>query len=139
MSPGTVELVRTSWSAIMPRRKEVGVSFYRRLFEVHPEVQPLFKGDIDRQTALFTTMINTVVSALENPKPVRPLIELLGARHADYGVSATDYDKFEQVFLDTLEEALGDKFTADTRAAWRQVYEGMAATMQRGAGEGRIR
>jgi nitric oxide dioxygenase len=133
MSPETAELVKRSWSAILPRRKEVCGTFYRRLFEVYPEVQPLFKGDMARQTNLFVTMINTVISALDNPRPVRPLLQTLGARHADYGVSAEDYQKFEAVLLDTLEQALGDEFTADTRTAWRSVYEKLAGTMRAGA------
>jgi hemoglobin-like flavoprotein len=135
MSPETAELVRASWSAILPRRKEVCGAFYRRLFESYPEVRPLFKGDMERQTNLFVTMINTVVSALENPQPVRPLIQTLGARHADYGVSLEDYRKFEEVLLDTLGQALGDDFTEETRAAWSRVYEGLAATMQASIGE----
>jgi len=100
MNPRSIALVRDFWSAITPRRKEVCSEFYRRLFAAYPEVKPLFSGDIQRQTRLLVTMIDTVVSCLDDPKPVRPLLETLGARHADYGVTAADYVKFETVLLD---------------------------------------
>ncbi|MGD2019705.1 MAG: globin domain-containing protein [Thiohalocapsa sp.] len=135
MSPQTAALVRDSWAEIVPMRKRVCADFYHRLFARYPELHPLFKGDIERQTALFVTMLNTVVSALDNPEPVIPLIKTLGARHADYGVEDADYDKFSAVLLDSFADALGERFTPDVRAAWAAVYAELAVTMRRGAEE----
>jgi len=133
MSPETVVLIRQSWSQVMPRRKQVCGDFYRRLFATYPELRPLFQDDLARQTDLFVTMVNTVVSALDNPGPVLPLLETLGARHAAYGVSDDDYDKFEAVLLDTLAASLGETFTPTVRAAWSEVYGRLADRMRRGA------
>jgi hemoglobin-like flavoprotein len=135
MNPQSTALVRDSWAEIVPMRKQVCADFYQRLFERHPELQPLFKGDMDRQTGLFVTMLNTVVSALENREPVVPLIKTVGARHADYGVEYDDYGKFEEVLLDTFAGALGERFTPEVRAAWAEVYEELADTMRQGAEE----
>jgi nitric oxide dioxygenase len=98
-------------------------------------VRPLFRDGLERQTALFVTMINTVVSALENPDPVVPLIKTLGVRHAGYGVSDADYDKFAEVLLETFADAQGDAFTPEVRDAWREVYDRLADTMRAGAAE----
>ncbi|WP_462322604.1 globin domain-containing protein [Halochromatium sp.] len=133
MHPDTVSRVRQTWALILPQRKSVCRAFYRRLFLDHPELRPLFKGEIDEQADLFVTMINTVISALEYPERVRPLIETLGARHAEYGVRPEDYLKFEQVLLETLYEALGDELDAEAQAAWREVFEALSQTMQAGA------
>jgi hemoglobin-like flavoprotein len=135
MNPQTAALVRDSWAEIVPVRKDVCADFYQRLFARYPELRPLFKGDLERQTGLFVTMLNTVVSALENPDPVVPLIKAVGARHADYGVGGADYDKFAEVLLDTFADALGDRFTPATRAAWVEVYAELADTMRQGAEE----
>lgn len=132
MHPDSAALVRQSWSSLLPRRKPVCAAFYRRLFSAHPELRPLFKGDMDRQAALFVTMINTVISALDDPRPVRTLLQTAGARHADYGVTAGDYRKFEAVLLDTLDEAMEGAFTPAHRVAWAAVFEQLAATMQSG-------
>jgi hemoglobin-like flavoprotein len=133
MPPQTVALVRQSWTALQPMRKQVCRRFYDCLFERHPEVRPLFKGDIDRQASLFVTMLNTAVSALENPEPVVPLLRTVGARHADYGVRDADYEKFSDALMQTFAETLGDAFTPDVRAAWEELYGLLADTMQAGA------
>ena len=133
--PETTALVRQSWAAIVPVRKQVCADFYRHLFAGYPELRPLFKGDMERQTALFVTMMNTVVSALENPDPVIPLIKTVGARHAGYGVLEADYDKFADVLLETFAQALGEDFTPEVRAAWTEVYAHLAGTMKQGAAE----
>jgi hemoglobin-like flavoprotein len=135
MNPQTAALVRDSWAEIVPMRKQVCAEFYQRLFARYPELRPLFKDDIERQTSLFVTMLNTVVSSLENREPVVPLIKTVGARHADYGVGNADYDKFSNVLLDSFADALGERFTPDVRAAWTEVYEELADTMRQGAAE----
>jgi len=135
MNPQTAALVRDTWAEIVPIRKQVCADFYRRLFARHPELRALFKGDLDRQTALFVTMLNTVVSALDNPEPVVPLIKAVGARHADYGVADADYDKFADVLLDSFADALGERFTPDVRRAWVDVYGELSAIMRQGAEE----
>ncbi|MEA3642866.1 MAG: globin domain-containing protein [Lamprobacter sp.] len=133
MHPETASRVRQSWALILPQRKTVCRDFYHRLFVRYPELRPLFKGEIGEQADLFVTMINTVISALEHPERVRPLIETLGGRHADYGVHPEDYAKFEQVLIETLREALGDELDAEAQAAWREVFEALTQTMQVGA------
>ncbi|NEX17311.1 MAG: hypothetical protein C1943_11915 [Halochromatium sp.] len=133
MHPDTASRVRQSWALILPQRKTVCRDFYQRLFDRYPELRPLFKGEIGQQADLFVTMINTVISALEHPERVRPLIETLGSRHADYGVQSEDYAKFEAVLLETLREALGDEFNAEAQEAWHEVFETLSQTMQAGA------
>lgn len=136
MNPDDAARVRETWALIQPQRKVVCRAFYQRLFARYPELQPLFKGDIAHQADLFETMINTVISALDDPRPVRPLIETLGARHVDYGVVTGDYDKFEQVLLETLADALGDDATPEVQVAWQAVFEELSAVMRAGAERG---
>lgn len=133
MNRDSIARVRQSWARVLPRRREVATTFYRRLLTAYPDLRPLFKGDLDRQAALLVTMLNTVVSALDDPGTVQSLIERLGARHAEYGVAPTDYARFETVLLDTLAEALGADFDPATRTAWIEVYSGLAASMLAGA------
>lgn len=139
MQPDSAERIRQSWALILPRRKTMCRDFYQRLFARYPELRPLFKGEIGEQADLFVTMLNTFVSALEHPQRVRPLIETLGGRHADYGVRAEDYAKFEEVLLETLGEVLGGDIDAAGLAAWREVFEELSGTMQRGARSGAYR
>ncbi len=133
MSSDTTDRVRESWARIRPDRKRICALFYQRLIEQYPEMQPLFKGDMDRQRDLLVTMLDTVVSALDNPDPVRRLIETLGERHVGYGVTPAHYVQFRGVLLWAIEQGLGDDFDASTARAWGEVYDTLTRTMQAGA------
>lgn len=133
MSSDTNALVRESWARIRPDRKRICTLFYNRLIDQHPEMRPLFKGDMARQRDLLVTMLDTVVSALDNPATVRHLIETLGERHADYGVTPAHYSEFREVLLWAIAEGLGGDFDAPTAEAWGRVYDELARTMLAGA------
>ena len=60
--------------------------FYRRLFELAPEVRPMFKGDMGLQVKKFSDMLAWVIAHLEDPKELCKELHALGARHRDYGV-----------------------------------------------------
>jgi hemoglobin-like flavoprotein len=133
MTSETTARVRESWARIRPDRKRICTLFYQRLIDQHPEMRPLFKGDMARQRDLLVTMLDTVVSALDNPVPVRHLIETLGERHAGYGVTEAHYVEFRGVLLWAIEQGLGEEFDAPTAKAWGEVYDELARTMQAGA------
>ena len=58
----------------------------------------------------------------------------LGAKHVSYDVSEAHFPIVGQALLDTLEKALGDAFTKETKEAWAGVYgvitENMVAGMK---------
>jgi hemoglobin-like flavoprotein len=82
---------------------------------------------------MLVTMLDTVVSALDTLGPVRHLIETLGERHAAYGVTPTHYAEFREVLLWAIEQGLGDDYDEPTGAAWGEIYDELARTMQAGA------
>lgn len=50
-------------------------------------------------------------------------------RHEKYGVNEKDYQTVGNALLKTLEQSLGDAFTADVKNAWAEVYGVMADVM----------
>lgn len=135
MSPDTITHVKTSWAKVTPIAEQAAELFYGRLFEVYPEVKPLFKGDMKAQGRKLMAMINTGVNSLDNLDPVVQPIKDMGARHAGYGVAEGDYDKVADALLWTLDKGLGDDFTPEVKAAWVEVYTVLADTMKAGAAE----
>lgn len=135
MTPETITLVRDSWAKVKPISEQAAGLFYGRLFEVYPEVKPLFKGDMKEQGRKLMAMINTAVNALDQLEPMIPAIKDMGARHATYGVSHSDYDKVANALIWTLGQGLGDEFTPEVEAAWVGVYTALADTMKSGAAE----
>ena len=135
MSPDTVTHVQTSWAKVKPIAEQAAELFYGRLFEVYPEVKPMFKGDMKEQGRKLMAMLNTAVNALTNLEAIVQPVKDMGARHAGYGVGAADYDKVADALLWTLEKGLGDDFTPEVKGAWVEVYTLVADTMKAGAAE----
>ena len=133
MTREEINLVRTSWVNLTAISDQAADMFYRRLFEVYPEVRPLFKGEIDEQGEKLMRMIGKAVAALDDLEPLDRVIKMMGARHSGYGVKDEDYEKLRDAMFWTLEQGLGDGFTPATRAAWASVYEDLADMMREGA------
>lgn len=133
MTPKTISLVKDSWARLLPISDMAATLFYNRLFNTYPEVDPLFKGDMKSQGLKLMAMIDTAVKGLDDMEPMVANIEVMGARHADFGVSNADYDKMADALLWTLAQGLGPDFTPEVEEAWTQVYGILADTMKTGA------
>ncbi len=133
MTPDQKALVKSSWEQVKPISEQAAALFYGRLFEVYPEVKPMFKSDMTEQGRKLMAMINTAVNALDNLDPMLGAIRQMGARHVGYGVRDSDYDKVADALLWTLEQGLQDKFTPEVKAAWTEVYGALSGVMKEGA------
>lgn len=135
MTPEQKQLVRESWSKVLPIKEQAAELFYGRLFDQFPEVQPYFKGDMQEQGKKLMAMLNTAVNGLDNLGSLVEPLKASGKAHAGYGVKAEDYDKVGAAFLWTLEQGLGDAFTPDVKEAWTATYKTVASVMIDGAGQ----
>jgi len=134
MDAQQITLVRASFAHVAPISRDAAALFYGRLFEIAPELRALFHGDMEAQGAKLMAMLATAVANLDRLDSIVPAVRALGARHAGYGVRAADYAPVAEALLWTLGQALGDAFTADTRAAWVAAYTLLAGQMQEAAG-----
>lgn len=133
MQAQTVKLVQDSFALVAPIAPQAAALFYDNLFTAHPELKPLFKGDMQAQGAKLMQMIGLAVSKLDTPDVLLPMLRHLGARHLQYGVEDAHYALVGGALLKTLEQGLGDAFTPEVRAAWTEVYGVMAQTMMAAA------
>jgi hemoglobin-like flavoprotein len=136
MLPEQVYLVRLSWQKVLPIADQAAGLFYSRLFEIAPETRPLFKGDMRTQGKKLMGMINTVVNGLSEFDQFVPMVQELGRRHAGYGVTEAHYRCVEEALMWTLQQGLGDQFTAEVQTAWRTAYSLLADIMKTGAAKG---
>ncbi len=135
MTPEQVGLIKGSWSQVLPISDKAAELFYGKLFELDPDLKPLFKGNMEEQGKKLMKMINTAVNGLDRLDEIVPAVQQLGARHVEYGVKDADYDTVGAALLWTLEAGLGDAFTEDTKVAWAAVYGVLADTMKAAAAE----
>jgi hemoglobin-like flavoprotein len=79
------------------------------------------------------TMINTVVSSLDNLAPLLGAVEDLGRRHVGYGVTDAHYDTVGSALIWTLGKGLGEQFTPAVEDAWTEAYTTLASVMKQAA------
>jgi len=135
MTPEQIKIVQSTWEKIVPQSEQAATAFYNKLFEIAPEVRPMFKNDMQQQGRELMQTLNTVVTTLNNLPELVPVVEELGRRHIDYGVEAKHYDAVATALIMTLESTLGDEFTAEAKEAWVTIYHLLANTMKEAATE----
>jgi nitric oxide dioxygenase len=129
MNDSQITLVQNSFAKVVPIKDAAAEIFYTRLFEVAPQVRPMFKGDIAEQGAKLMTTLGVVVNGLRDLDKIVPVAEALAAKHIDYGVKAEHYDTVGASLLYTLKTGLGDDFTAEVEDAWTTAYTTLAGVM----------
>jgi hemoglobin-like flavoprotein len=130
MTPRQIGLVQSTWKSMLPIRDTFAELFYGKLFSLDPELERLFTGDMTEQGRNLAAMISIVVRSLGQPESVAVALHGLGRRHAAYGVKARDYETVSVALVWTLAHALGDEFSDEAEAAWRDAYRLLADAMQ---------
>ena len=130
MKAEQIAAVQESWVAVEGISDQAAALFYEKLFSTDPSLESLFKGDMQEQGKKLMSMIGVAVKGLSRLDTIVPAVQQLGIRHAGYGVKDADYDTVAGALLWTLEQGLGDAFTADLKQLWTEAYVLLATTMK---------
>jgi hemoglobin-like flavoprotein len=131
MIPQQKMLIQKTWSQVVPIADQAAAIFYQRLFEIDPSTRPLFNTtDMAQQRKKLLQILGVAVSSLDNLGALSKTVEDLGRRHAGYGVKDTHYDSVGVALLWTLEQGLGDAWTPEAAAAWKEVYGILSSIMR---------
>lgn len=118
--------------------------FYERLFEIAPDIKPMFRTDLKAQQSKFMKVIDEVVqlhlraiislpvTAQASGEATLPGAFWSGKLHAAYGVRMVDFERMKEVLIWALEQALGADMTPEVRDAWNTAYDIVVRAMQRG-------
>src|SRR4051812_11211806 len=87
-----IVLVQRTFRHLMPIGDTVAEVFYRRLFELDPSLQELFRGNMKEQGRKLMQMLAVAVQGLSNTEAMLPAVQALGRRHATYGVLPAHYE-----------------------------------------------
>lgn len=111
------------------RKKQIAHLFFDRLFELDPELRPLFNYvDTEEQGERVLRMLALIVNTLQDVKAFDSTMKAMGQRHVGYGVKKEHYQTFGDALLWALDKSLGDAFTPAMHEAWRTAYTLMAST-----------
>jgi hemoglobin-like flavoprotein len=122
MNSDQVALIQHSFAKIRPIAQEAAALFYGRLFEITPEVKPLFRGDMAEQGRKLMATLAVVVNGLTDVESILSAASALARKHVLYGVKAEHYAPVGVALLWTLERGLGADWTSDLAAAWTDAY-----------------
>jgi methyl-accepting chemotaxis protein len=125
------QLLKQSFTQIVPRKDLFARSFYQRLFSQFPETKPLFASvNMERQEKSLMATLGAVVNGLAAEEDVSPAVKALGKRHQGYGVLPDHFDAVGQSLLATLREFLDTSWTAEHETSWGEAYVTLATLMK---------
>lgn len=133
MTPEQVKMVQDSFEKVVPIASTAADIFYDRLFEVAPEVRPMFSSDMGKQKEALMATLATAVQNLHQPEAITPVLQKLGADHVGYGVKDEHYDTVGGALLFTLEKGLGDDWNEPLKDAWTETYMLVSGVMKEAA------
>jgi hemoglobin-like flavoprotein len=98
-------------------------SFYDKLFEKHPNFQPMFKKDMESQGRMLSGMVTSCIDWMgKDDETLHETLVRLVRRHAEFGVQAHMYGEMLDVLFWCLNHCLGtDTFTSEVSTSWAKV------------------
>ncbi|MGD9879806.1 MAG: globin family protein [Reyranella sp.] len=135
MNSMQIALVQTSFAKVAPIAATAADLFYGRLFEIAPQIRPMFPEDLTEQKRKLMAMLGTAVAGLSHLDTMLSTVRALGRRHAGYGVTEEHYGLVASALLWTLEQGLGEDFTFEVEEAWAIAYSVLSTTMIEAANE----
>lgn len=127
------QIVQQSFAQILPNAEQLAALFYDRLFQLDPDLRPLFQSDLEQQQKKFIQTLEIAVHGLYNLRVMVPVLQRLAIRHIDYGVRSEHYDTVGEALIWTLEQGLADRFTGKERTSWVALYDFIASVMTEAA------
>ena len=131
MTSYQISLIKKSWAQVAQIDAEtVGSLFYNRLFEIAPEVKPMFsRTSLPEQSKKLLHMLAYIINKLDKLDDILSEVKKLAQRHIHYGVKDEHYTAVGSALLWTLEKGLGDNWIPELESAWIECYTVLSGAM----------
>jgi hemoglobin-like flavoprotein len=126
------ELLESSLGLVADAEEGLTLRFYALLFERHPAVRPMFGADLGPQAAMLRGAVVAVLDHLEDAAWLADTLGGLGARHAEWGVTAPMYAAVAECMIAAMEELGGAAWTPEMTDAWTDALGAVASLMLAG-------
>ena len=125
-------LVKSTWQKVEAIAPQAATLFYDNLFRINPSLRTLFSTtDMTAQKQKLLHALSAVVHSIDRVENICPLLEELGRRHRDYGVTESHYVDVGSALIETLRTGLGDQWTEPVHKAWLAAYTMVTTAMLR--------
>lgn len=100
--------------------------FYDRLFELAPDLRPMFPGDMADQSRKLSATLTVAIESLRDWESLAPILAALARRHIGYGAEPWHYAVVTRALLDTL-RTVG--VAPESVAAWNRTMSAISSHM----------
>ena len=133
----TVSRLTASFEHVRSRTDDLGVAFFRRLFDESPAIRILFPADTESQQRALIETLTMVVDHLNQPAAILPSLRVLGERYAGYGTTNAHYAVACKVLVDSIGEITTEvnaPWSLSLALEWKTALDLVAEIMINGAG-----
>jgi hemoglobin-like flavoprotein len=142
-----VQRVLTSWelaSQNYSSREEIGLQVLLCMFRTEPETKTVFgftpkqnvegnpmlkMGAMIHGTRIYSMLDQALSLVGPDMETLVEFLETLGERHSRLGVKRKYFTYLSDGVREVLATTLGDKYTSDDDAAWKELLEFLAVTI----------
>ena len=115
--------VQASLELVSERCDDLTPLVYRRLFELHPEMKPLFRRDSNDAVKgeMLARVFEAILDFIGENSFASHLIQCEVVTHAGYEVPPDMFGIFFGVVAETIREQLGRDWSPEFEAAWQKL------------------
>ncbi|KAF1314428.1 Transcription elongation factor a protein 1, partial [Globisporangium splendens] len=96
-------------------------NFYKYLFEMAPQVKPLFRSSMQVQGKALVRTISSIKNMLQSPDLLTFAADL-EQRHVKYSIGLSHFNVLGITLMKTLKSCSEEMWTPETEMAWKRIY-----------------
>jgi len=129
------QIIAETWEALGPNQTGFIEAFYARFFERFPAYRVHFPHKLEAKHLQKMVQTMALMAHLSDDRSaITPHMHKVGAAHQAYDLKPRDLANFKAVFLETLEEHLGDRWVQDAARAWNDAFDQVLIPLMREGG-----
>ncbi|WP_442601550.1 NO-inducible flavohemoprotein [Paenibacillus sp. KN14-4R] len=121
----TRNIIKSTVPVLEMYGNEITKTFYKRLFEKHPELLHIFNQTHQKVGDQPKALANTVYAAavhIDQLETIIPVVKQIAHKHVSLGIKAEHYPIVGENLLGAIKEVLGDAATPEIIDAWGKAY-----------------
>lgn len=125
LSQETINIIKSTVPVLEEHGKTITTTFYKNMFEAHPELLHVFNHVNQSQGRQQTALANTVYAAaanIDNLEAILPAVVQIAHKHKSLGITEDQYPIVGYHLLGAIKEVLGDAATPEIISAWGEAY-----------------
>lgn len=147
LSPNEIKVITETWKLVVKSGlSKHGTNLMVKIFIEHKELKPLwrFARNLDTQEQMSSNQtlkahgeklfnaIDMAVNSIHDLSSFLPILTQLGCSHHKWGVKEEQFDLIGGILLETLHDALKEKFTSKVKQVWAKFFYILSSQMKNG-------